>query len=249
MVGEVRLIEKPDVKLESPIVVEGFPDVGLVGAIAASYLVSQLKLQELGYMESELFPPIMVLHRGTPQDPVRLYGNSKLVTIISEIAIPPEAIHPLAKSLAEWLKKVKANVVISLNGFPVQHRMEIETPSVFGVATESKLLELLKQKGIEPMEEGFIAGVYAVILKECIRRNIPMIALLAECFPAYPDPGAAASVLQALNNLFNLNVDVKPLLDKAEEIRLKTRDLMKQTQRLLPGLQKAREQEVPLMYT
>lgn len=249
MVAEVSIIEKPSVKFESPMVLEGFPDVGLVGAIAVSHVISQLKLEEIGHLESELFPPVVVLHKGVPQDPIRLYGNGKLVVIVSEIAIPPEAIYPLAKSLAGWFESIKANVVVSLNGFPAQYRMEVETPSVFGVATSSQVLNLLKQKGIELMEEGFIAGVYAVILKECVRRGIPVLALLAECFPTYPDPGAAASVLQALNNLFNLGVDTKLLLDKAEEIRLKARDLMKQAQQNFLRLQKTREHEVPLMYT
>ena len=39
----------------------GLPDVGLVGLIAMSYLISELNLEEIAYMDSDLLPPVVVL--------------------------------------------------------------------------------------------------------------------------------------------------------------------------------------------
>jgi len=237
------------VEAEGAKAVEGLPDVGLVGAIATSYLVELLKMSEVAYVDSELFPPIMVLHGGRLKNPVRIYGSGDLLLLVSEIAIPVEALHPLVKAVTSWFKEKRASLMVSLGGIPVPNRLDIETPAVYGVPNSDEAAAFLKQKGVEVMEEGFIAGAYALFLKEALRRSMPALALLAQSYLQYPDPGAAAVAIEALGKLLDRSFDVKPLLDKAEEIRVKTRDLMKQARAAIIGMQKPRESEVPLMYT
>ena len=74
------------------------------------------------------------------------------------------------------------------------------------------------------------------------------IALLAEAFLNYPDPGAAATLLMALGSFLGLKVDVKPLIDQAEEIRIKLREAMKRTLEAIKQSGKAYEYTVPAMY-
>jgi predicted ATP-grasp superfamily ATP-dependent carboligase len=52
----------------------------------------------------------------------------------------------------------------------------------------------------------------------------------------------------SLNKLLNLSVDVKGLLEQAEEIRLRMRELMQRTSKSMRGMEKAQEQELPAMY-
>jgi len=248
MPKEIKIVEKEGIKIDSPIVIEGFPDVGLVGTIASSHLIDQLGLNEIAYIESSIFPPVMVLHKGILTEPVRIFGDKNIILVTSEIAIPPNAIYDLANILSNWFKEKRAKLVISLAGIPVQNRMEIDTPIVFGVGNSEDALSILKKNEIENMEEGFIAGIYALLLKECSRRNIPAIAILAQSFLNYPDPGAAASAISSLNKILKINVDVKPLLDRADEIRIKARDLMKQTQGSMGAMRKPLETEIPMMY-
>jgi len=248
MPKEIKIVEKEGIKVDSPVVIEGFPDVGLVGTIAASHIVDQLGLNEIAYIESSVFPPVMVLHKGILTEPARIFGNEKILLVTSEIAIPPYVIYDLAKALADWFKKKGAKLVISLTGIPVQERMEIENPMVFGVGNGDDALSIIKRNNIETMEEGFIAGIYALLLKECLKRNIPAIAILAQSFLNYPDPGAAASAISSLNKILNMNIDVKPLLERADEIRVKARDLMRQTQGAMGAMKKPLETEIPLMY-
>jgi uncharacterized protein len=247
--AEVRVVELEGIELKVERVVEGLPDVGLVGTIATAHLVESLNLVEVGYVESELFPPVMVLHQGVLANPVRIFSDNRgLVAITSEIAIPPTAVYPLAKAFAEWFERKGVELVVSLGGFPVRNRLEILEPKVYGVANGGRALEILREKGVEVMEEGFVAGTYALIMKECMKRRIPAMGLLAQSFLQYPDPGAAAYVLKALNRLMGLKVDVSPLLERADEIRVKARDLMKQAQASMAVLNKRAEQEIPVMY-
>ncbi|MBI2184721.1 MAG: proteasome assembly chaperone family protein [Thaumarchaeota archaeon] len=248
---DIRIIDVRKPSSDRPIVVEGLPDVGLVGALAASHLVDELGLEEVAHVESSLLPPVMVLHKGVLSDPIRILGNGKapILVLMSEVAIPPYFVHGLAETVVGWLVGKKVSTLISLGGIPAQNRVDIETPSVFGVANGDQARDSLTKANVEVMQEGFIAGAYALLLKNCRRNNIPAMALLAQAHLNYPDPGAAASVLQVLNNILDLKVNVGVLLQKADELRLRTRDLMRQAQKTIQGMGKMSEQEIPLMYS
>ncbi|MEM4699986.1 MAG: PAC2 family protein [Candidatus Nezhaarchaeales archaeon] len=249
MVSEVEVVESARFEAEGAKAVEGLPDVGLVGAIATSFLVETLGLDEVAYVDSELLPPVMVLHRGRLKSPVRIHASGDLLLLVSEIAIPVEALPALVKEVTSWFKEKGVELMISLGGIPVPNRLDIETPAVYGVPGSDAAARLLRERGVEVMEEGFIAGAYALFLKEASRRSIQALALLAQSYLQYPDPGAAAAAIEALGRIIDRRFDVKPLLEKAEEIRVKARDLMKQARAAILGMQKAREGELPLMYT
>lgn len=248
MGDEVRIVEKEGVKHKNPIVVEGLPDVGLVGTIAASYIVERMGYKEIGYIESDLFPPIMVVHEGKSKNPLRIYGDEGVVVVLSEVAIPVGAVYPLTEALADWVKEIGSKLVISMTGLPATNRIDIEKPEVFAVGNSEEALNELKDKQMELLEEGFIAGPYAVMLRECSKRKMSAISLLAQCFPVYPDPGAAASAIESLDKFLKLGIDVKELLEKGAEIKLKARDLMRQTALSAPEMQKGAEQDMPIMY-
>lgn len=73
---EVRVVEeKPSLVFERPVAIEGLPDVGLVGTIATTFLVEKKGFEEIAYLESDLFPPVMVVHEGRLKNPFRIYGG------------------------------------------------------------------------------------------------------------------------------------------------------------------------------
>ncbi|MGC9345821.1 MAG: PAC2 family protein, partial [Candidatus Bathyarchaeales archaeon] len=83
---EAKIIERKDVP-HGAVMLFGFPDVGLVGVIAASHIISELNLTEVAYMDSRLLPPLIVLHEGLPHSPVRIFGNHGILLAVSETAI------------------------------------------------------------------------------------------------------------------------------------------------------------------
>ena len=64
---------------------------------------------------------------------------------------------------------------------------------------------------------GSISGIASSILTECKVRNVSGIGLLGETVNA-PDPRASAVTLGVLNRMYDLNMDMEPLLEQAEEI-------------------------------
>jgi uncharacterized protein len=247
----VRIVEVDGIEHKQPIVIEGLPDVGLVGTIASSYIVEKMGYKEIGYIESDLFVPVMVIHEGKLKTPFRIYSDDdgSVIVVLSEVAVPPKAVYPLTTALAEWFYKIGAKLVISIKGLPVKNRMDIEKPEVFAVGNTEDAIQVLKDKQMDFLEEGFIAGTYAMMLWECTKRKLSAISLLAQCFPVYPDPGAAASAIESLKKFSpKLTVDVGELLENAEEIKLKARDLMAQTTLSASEMQKGMEQDMPIMY-
>jgi uncharacterized protein len=243
---EVKIIEKKQIP-SGAVMLFGFPDVGLVGVIAASHLISELKnLEEVAYMDSKLLPPLIVLHEGLPHSPIRIFGNNELLLAVSETAIPAETIYPIMNTLIDWGKEKGVKMMISLSGIPMQERQDLEKLKVFAAASSPEMLKMVQEKGIEILMEGYMVGPQAIMLQRCANLELPALALLAQCFLNYPDPEAAAEVLKELANITGIKTDVSKLLEKGEEIRLRARDIMKRTQQELSRMKKTQEYDIPL---
>jgi uncharacterized protein len=243
--SSTKIIEKNSVP-SGAFLVHGMPDVGLVGVIAASHLITEYKMAETAYMDSELLPPVAVLHEGLPYAPIRVFGNGDLVITISEMAIPADNIQPLMRTLLDWGQTKSPKLTISLSGMPVENRQDIDKPKVFGVASNATLLKMLEDKGVEVLHEGYLVGPQALILRYCAEKNLPAVALLAQSFFNYPDPEAAAAALNEFANVTGKKIEVTALLEKGEEIRLRARDVMKRTQQEMSKMKKGQEYDMPL---
>jgi len=242
---DITITETKRIDVDKPVIIEGVPDMGLVGSIAVSHMIIEQNFEEVGYIKSDLFAPVMVVHNKKVLNPVRIFQKENLIAILSEIPIDPKAGYILSKRLTEWYKEKDAELIISISGTPIQERIDIEEPEIFGTSNNETILKKMEDSGVKVLEEGFLSGFYALILKNSIELNLNSSVLLAQCYPSYPDPGAAASVLKALNKMLNLNVDVKQLAEQAEELKLNYRALMEQTN---ASMQRETKVEVPTMY-
>jgi len=226
----------------------GFPDVGLVGSIALSYVIQENEMTEVGHFESDAFPPVIVIHNGEPQSPVRIYRKDDVIVIISEIPIEAQLLSNLARAIVDWAKSKNIELILSLSGIAVQNRLDIEIPKVYSVGSSSSVKSIIIRLVIDVFKEGFITGLHAMVMKESLKQKVPNMILLAQSHLQYPDPGAAASLIYSFSNLLEWEIDVKKLLSQEEEIRLKLRDLMQRTQEQMAVSQKGKEQEIPIMY-
>jgi uncharacterized protein len=241
----IEIVEKKTVPSEATMII-GLPDVGLVGLIATSYLITELKLEEIAYMDSDLLPPVVVLHKGLPHAPLRIYGNQNLIAVISELAVPAPAVYTVMREIVDWGQAKKVKRIVSMGGIPVENRQAITEPQVFGAASNQELLDMLTKKGLSIMNEGYIVGPQALSMRYSISKKVPAIAILAQSFHNYPDPEAAAIALKEFSRIFEVKVDVSKLREKGEEIRLKARDIMKRTQQEMNRMKKSQEYDLPL---
>ncbi|MEM2240450.1 MAG: proteasome assembly chaperone family protein [Candidatus Bathyarchaeia archaeon] len=244
---DVSIVELREIG-EEPIIVTGLPDVGLVGSIATFHLASKMHMEEVGFLESDLLPPIVVLYNGIPKPPVRILKSGKIVAIVSETAVPATAVFKVSKAIVEWASKKKAKLIVTMGGIAVEERYKLEKPLVYVTASNRETVEELKSKGMEILDRGYLVGPYALIMRWAPLHGLVAIGLLAQSFFNYPDPEAAASVLEALGKLMGLEIDVTELREKGEEIRLAARDLMRRTEGELARMRKNQEYDVPPLH-
>ena len=245
MSEEVRIIERSKVPSGTTLVF-GFPDVGLVGVIAASQLIDELGLSEVAYLDSRLLPPLIVLHEGLPHSSIRIFGNDSILITISEAPIPADVIYPIMDALMDWAKSKSVKMMISLGGIPIQDRQDAKELKAFVAASNTEALKLAQDKNTEVLTEGYMVGPQAIMLQRAANAGTLALALLAQCFYNYPDPEAAAEVLKELAKITGVKVNVSKLLEKGEEIRLRSRDVMKRTQEEMSKMKKGQELDTPM---
>ena len=161
--NEIRFVESEPLSSLKNMVI-GLPDVGLVGLISVNHIIKSLNAKEIGYVESDIFPPVIVVHNGEPKVPVRFFHNDDTVFLTSEIPIPTSAISKVANGLLEWIKTKNGSLVISVSGIAVQNRMDIDVPEVFGVTSTKSAKEILDHSKIQPLKEGFMVGPHSQLI-------------------------------------------------------------------------------------
>jgi uncharacterized protein len=250
----INLVSEIDIKEEkplpdNPVIMFGLPDTGLVGVIASSHILETKNMKRLGSIDSKFFPPMLIIHKNEIMAPTRIYGEfGNVVSIVSEITLPIKGIEKIIDGILDWLKKKNPKMVLFLGGIPAPNRMEIDNPKCYAVPSNKIAADIINKNGLTPLVEGVMVGHYALFMKACKDKDVPAIALLGEAFANYPDPGSAAIVIENINKLLNLDIDVKSLEEKAEEIRLKMKDLMKRTTQQMQQTDKTREYELPPLY-
>jgi uncharacterized protein len=242
---EVRIEEKGKIPTGATLLF-GFPDVGLVGVIAASYLVDELKLDEVAHVDSMLLPPLVVLHEGLPHSSIRIFGGDNLLLAISEVPVPADAIYPIMDALIDWGRSKSVKMMIALGGIPVQDRQDTKELKVFAAASSPEAKKIAEDKQVEILTDGYLVGAQAIMLQRAANNGIPALTLLAQCFYNYPDPEAAAEVLKGLAKITGVKVSVEKLVEKGEEIRLRARDVMKRTQEEMSKMKKPQELDTPM---
>jgi uncharacterized protein len=83
----------------------------------------------------------------------------------------------------------------------------------------------MADNGINMIPQGFVTGIPGAILNECIIRKIRGVTLLVKANPQKPDPLAAATLVEAVNRVYQTSIDTKDLREQEQQIGLDFRAL------------------------
>ncbi len=244
---EIKMQKK---NLDGYTFIEGFPGAGLVGPMAINYLVEKLGMENIGYLESDRFPPLISIHDDVPMHPVRIYISEKLklVTIFAEFAIPIEMTFELSNAVySDIIKKGGVDRVVSISGIPTQQE---EVPKdVFGVASSKKLVkEVIEKNGLKPIGDGMATGVNALILGMAMNDNMDDINILVPINPALIDPEYAVLAIKSMNSILGVDIDTAELDKEAKLVESKVKDIMKKTKETHETYKKSLDDTGPSMY-
>lgn len=212
--------------IENATVIEGSPELGLIGNIVGWLLVEELKMEEIGHIESKHFPPLAVLYRGVAIHPFRIYNADDLVLFLSDFVVPPDVTYDMTNVIVDWMEKNNSKELITLNSIAVPQKIN----QVAAAANSFEGLERLGKLDLPILPFGNINGISGTLLTRTRASKIPASCLFAEVLNQYPDPRAAASVVDVLNRMLDINVNPEPLLKEAEEIETRLKELAQAVQ-------------------
>jgi len=207
--------------LKSPIIFAGFVGAGLVGPLSVGYMIEKLKMKEIAYLRSRHLPPSTVFMQGRLRHPFRLYSNNDgtICAVICEITLP-FGLHDIVNTILDWAEKNGSHEIVILDGVASR----THDGKAF-CAAEEDLCRVMESNDIDMIPQGFITGVAGGLLNECLMRPIQGITLLVKANDKGADPLAAATLLDAVNRAYGLNINTSDLRKKKKRIGEDFREL------------------------
>jgi uncharacterized protein len=207
--------------LKSPIIFAGFVGAGLVGPLSVGHIIDKLKMEEIGYLRSRHLPPSTVFIQGRLRHPFRLYSNNDgtICAIICEITLP-FGLHDIVSTILNWAEKNGSHEIVILDGVAAA----THDNKAF-CAAEEDLCRVMESNDIKMIPQGFITGVAGGLLNECLVRKIQGVTLLVKASEKGADPLAAATLVEAVNRAYNMNIDTTDLRKYKKKIGVDFKEL------------------------
>ncbi|MFM9875222.1 MAG: proteasome assembly chaperone family protein [Nitrosarchaeum sp.] len=219
---EASVFEIKKIELNSPIIFAGFVGAGLVGPLAISHIIDELKMNEIGLMRSKHLPPTTVFMKGMLRYPFRFYANKEgtICAIICEITLKMEGLYHIVSAILDWVDKIGSKEIMILDGIASD-----EHDNKAYCAAREDLVRIMEGKEINMIPRGLITGITGGILNECIIRKIQGIALLAKANKTAPDTAAASTLISAINRFYEIKIDTSNLENEKDKINSEFNEL------------------------
>ncbi len=220
----VRL--KENLELKKPILIVGLPGVGLVGKLVAEHLVDELGAEKIMEVYSPHFPPQVLVNKDCTVRPVSnmvYYGKAKendiLFLVGDHQSTTSQGHYELCSLYLDIAEEFGVPRIYTLGGYPTGKLTYDET--VLGVANSTKLIEEIKEYGVEFRESepsGGIVGASGLLVAFSKMRGIDAACLMGMTPGYLMDPKSAQSLLKILCKMFEIEVNTDSLEKKAEEM-------------------------------
>ena len=220
-----------DMELESPVLVEGLPGIGLVGKIAADHLVRAFDMDHYASCHCEGLPKVAAYQEDDPavRPPVRIYADEgrDLLLLQSDVPVSPERATAFSTCVTGWL--VEEDVTpIYLSGLPAE---KDGVPEMYGISTGDGDALLAEYDIAQPSESGLVSGPTGALLSEASQADLDSLGLIVQANKQFPDPEAArVLIVEGIEPIADIEVGTDTLVEQAEEISQARENLAKQMQ-------------------
>lgn len=199
-------------------IISGFPGFGLVGTITTEFLIKHLNAVPIGKIRVDEVAPVIAIHNGEPVEPLGIFYDKKYKLIILHALGGIDGIEwKLSDLIVKTAKELDVKEIVSVEG--VGSNNPTEESKAFYLGSKN----VLKQKGVDKLQEGIIVGVTGALL---LRKDVNITSIFAETHSQLPDSRAAAKVIEVLDKYLGLKVDYKPLIKNAEKFESKIKEVM-----------------------
>lgn len=214
------------------IFVTGFRGIGIVGYITVKHIVSTLNPKLVGIIETDDLPPFVWMEGQRLITPYQLYAHGNLVLLVAEGLPPPRRQYVFLRQIADWVVENRFKEALLIGG--LDSRLQRSPEDKVRVAPTSTYIKQRSSLKLPLLERGLmITGPVALMLSRFEIRDFPALALLPYASAAHPDPMAAATAIECLNEMYGLNLDFSELIKDAKKIEEQIREeLKRRTERL-----------------
>jgi uncharacterized protein len=272
LVSERKTIVRPlakvvqkKIKLDSPILVAGFPGPGLVGSISTSYIINKLHMDQIACVESEFIVPGVIYAEGKLRHPFRLYSNEEgsVCVLVCEAPIMIQGMYSVLDTVTKWALNNKVKNVMVLDGIAVEGIPDLKrTPIIMSsdgeVADEASLIQDVEggelnnnnkedqtqvdsDRSIYPTT-AYIGGLAGGLLSSCLSNGLASKALLVPATRGIPDPEGAAILIESLDKITDnksLEIDTQSLRKQGAALRTRMEKIIQS----LRGQQQQQQEE------
>jgi proteasome assembly chaperone (PAC2) family protein len=241
----IKIYSKP--KIKKPILIAAWPGMGGVAFKNVSYLMQKLHVKEFAEIPSTIYsPPTAIDAKDSiiqapyfPKNKFYYYSSPDLkndiILFLGETQPSSSKQYELAQEIVSFAKKLKVELIYTLAGMLIYEEKK-DKLKVWGVATDSKLIDKLKTYEIQPMKAAYISGLNGLLLgvaKEagifgaCLLAELPFYALQIEYTPS------CLASLEVLVKMFNLKIDMKDMQSSSDDARRQIKKLIDHVKEML----------------
>ncbi len=225
-----NLVSKIDLKNKGyRFMITSIPEIGLVGVLALRQIIKNLRLDHVGFILNDYSSLFLRYEDGNPIPNIRLYDGGSWLILIVEAPVTPSNALGLAKLIYNLYKWTSSETLIMLGSAPSATRQKkaLENLLVLAATMGEKVRKVFEENGVEILKNGTLSGPYAYVMNMLMKDEKDAAVILSETYPApiAVDPESAAKLLLVLSKIINQEIDVRELLERAEEIKLEMRKL------------------------
>ncbi len=213
-----------DYKLKDIVLISSLPDMGKVGGLVTQHIIKKLDAKKA----AQIFladKPWVNLKEGLVNLPTDEYflavdeKNSIVIFTGENQPQEPGTVFKIAnKVLDSVIQMGNIKMVISAGGYLPSESGKGD--AVFGVATNSSSMDLLKSNNVKPLasEVKSITWFNGVILGISKSKNIDGVGLFGEIVDAEsPQYKAASNIVKVIGKILKIEIETKELDDKVVE--------------------------------
>jgi predicted ATP-grasp superfamily ATP-dependent carboligase len=234
----MKVVEFVEKDLSEGLLIVGFPAQDVVGGIAANYLIKSLRLQLIGAVHDDDFPPSVAVQDDVGTSLLPIYAGDvvcgpgeackRLVVVKSDLVLDPEFFMSLAACLLDWASRRGIKHIVSTEGVKLPERSlaplgDNGIVQINGLASLAGR-ELLKELSLPWLRHPTFTGFGAALLMKANGSGHSAVCVFTSTPHDRADARAAARLLKALDPLLpRAPLDFTRVERKTEELEAQIR--------------------------
>lgn len=207
-----------------------FPSVGLVGAFATSYIVTQLKMKNVGELDFFEISPSFVINEGEIYGLGQIYKVDNIYAVLAGIPLNSVFAYEFVKKSVEFAEKNGIKKIIIPRGLELIGDLKTE-PISYGLAVNKMSKSLLNDYNLPLIPHATILGTDAGVISALKKVKTQCLIIYTTSRPLFPDADAIVKAVETLASIIDVKVDVEKFEERLDKMSEQNEKMIDQTKR------------------